>query len=166
MTLPDVKLVPVFDRQPWPNKSVLVKDTEFAALRDDVGRWWDVPFSKVKDFFAANNNEIDGKFFFIDTKGKVFTFDIETIKNIDKGCVPAVEKWDGTQLCFIKANDSQSWINITIFFVIKRYLDISEGDFERLDDRKIIPKASEKDRKCIINLMTDGMRKEILKVER
>ena len=65
-SIPENGLIPVFLRKPWPDSSVLVKGAEFAALRDDVGRWWDVPFSKVKEFFKVNANQVDGKFFFVE----------------------------------------------------------------------------------------------------
>lgn len=144
-TLPDIKLVPIFNRRPWLDKSVLVKGAEFAALRDDVGRWWDVPFSKVKDFFEANNNQVDGKFFFntgavfiddadgtVEHTGKHFEIAPDQIRNFEeRGAWPAVEVWNGKKMCFVKANDRQAERNIILYYILvtgkDAFVDLNSG---------------------------------------
>ena len=122
VTVPDFNLVPIFDRKPWPDSSVLVTGTEFAALRDDVGRWWDVPFSKVKDFFKVNANQVDGKFFFTCSTNNVWSSHKEMergwLKNIGEGYVPAVEKWNGEKMQFVKANDAQAARNVALNYIL------------------------------------------------
>ena len=136
-TVPDLKLMPVFERKPWPDESVLVKGTEFAALRDDVGRWWDVPFTKAKDFFMANSNQVDGKFFFIGTNGNVRVVARAAIRNLDGGFLPAVEKWDGTQMRVVTANDVRAVRNIVLYYILVTGKDAfaelnSGGKFEQV----------------------------------
>lgn len=124
ITVPDLNLVPIFDRNPWPDSSVLVKGMEFAALRDDVGRWWDVPFSKVKDFFVSNANLVDGKFFFVkdSNNGKTINhYEIrrDRIRSFDtKDSHPAVERWNGKEMQFIEANDVQAVRNIVLYYIL------------------------------------------------
>ena len=139
--IPDAILLPVFKRNPWPDSSVLVKGTEFAALRDDVGRWWDVPFFKVKDFFEENANQVDGKFFFICSASNVFCniqeISRDRLKNVGKEYVPAVEKWNGEKMYFVKANDRQAARNIVLYYILvtgkDAFTDLnSGGEFEQV----------------------------------
>ena len=137
-TLPDLKLIPIFDRRPWPDSSVLVSGTEFAALRDDVGRWWDVPFSKIKDFFEANDNQVDGKFFFntghlfvddenntVEHVGEHFEINRDQIRNFEKkDAWPAVEVWNGKTMYFDRANDVQAVRNIVLYYTLVTGKDV------------------------------------------
>ena len=124
VTVPDLNLAPIFDRKPWPDSSVLVKGAEFAALRDDVGRWWDVPFSKVKEFFKVNANQVDGKFFFVEDSndGKTINhYEIrrDRIQDFDtENRFQAVERWNGEEMQFLKANDVQSARNMVLYYIL------------------------------------------------
>ena len=179
-TVPDLKLMPVFERKPWPDKSVLVKGTEFAALRDDVGRWWDVPFSRVKDFFEANNNQVDGKFFFntgavfindendtVEHVGRHFEINRDQICNFEeRDAWPAVEVWDGKKMHFVKANDIQAARNIVLYYILvtgkDAFTDLnSGGKYEQLVTSEMKKEiANRNDGNSIIpiyKLMTDEL---------
>ena len=123
-SIPENGLIPVFLRKPWPDSSVLVKGAEFAALRDDVGRWWDVPFSKVKEFFKVNANQVDGKFFFVEDSndGKTINhYEIrrDRIQDFDtENRFQAVERWNGEEMQFLKANDVQSARNMVLYYIL------------------------------------------------
>ena len=169
----DAILLPVFQRKPWPDSSVLVKGTEFAALRDDVGRWWDVPFSKVKDFFASNANQVDGKFFFVDDSndGKTINhYEIrhDRIRDFDtKNRHPAVEWWNGREMQFIKANDVQATRNIVLYYILvtgkDRFTQMNSGKkFEDVVTNEMLNCDEGKDDKQIYKLMTESQHLSIV----
>lgn len=178
-SIPENDLIPIFQRKPWPDSSVLVKGTEFAALRDDVGRWWDVPFSKVKDFFASNANLVDGKFFFVktvrfidDDKGSIdaeiierhYEVNRDQIRDFDeKNTYPAVEIWDGAEMQFVKAIDTQAVRNIVLYYILvtgkDKFAEMNSG--KKFEEVVTIEMANCDDGKGIMplyRLMTESQR--------